>query len=530
MKTLQNSFYFLGLLALIGLSACNQLDTDEFPDDGNLPVRAEGDEVYVIPGEAVLIDLLQNDVILADATFEITQQPSLGVAQITESGQCIYLANNATTSGTDEIRYRLTSGNDFSDGVISITLTNDTTNIPCYFLNLQSDYVQLASADELNNSIVIDVLANDLFCDGTWDINSLAVVFQPLQGSASLGNNAVIYDATADFFPANEAYFDFFIYSVNRSDNNTTGYAVAIIEYIPTATCATVIPEANSDELMNVAIGQEICVNVLANDVYCELDIDWSSITVNDPPAYGTASVVMSDSGYICYTADSSFAGQDVFAYEFCTLSGDCYVSQVYVSGQTSSCNVQTLALADEMVDVAVGQPLCLDLLANDVYCADEIDWSSLNIKELPGYGNAVFNTYDSGYVCYTADSSFAGQDYLRYEFCTLNGDCYDAILSISGIASNCQLIEAVTDALDSTQVGTTSCVNVLANDVFCMSELDTSSFQIVQQPNAGTATLGNTLGEVCYDASSNYQGQDHFIYQVCLFNGTCVQGVVEVY
>lgn len=522
------------MLILLAAFACDRIENDQLPD-ANLPVLTVDDEFVSQPGEPVLINLLKNDLILTNATFEITEQPAQGKAEILKDGRCFYRSEVNTTASSDHFTYRVTTNDgQVSNGSVEIELTTDSTAIPCFFRNVRSDFVYITDPNALNSTVWVDVLANDEFCEGEWDLNSLAIAYNPLLGSAYIDSGLLAYDAHQDFFDPTQPYIDFVIYSVDRIDVTQTGYALVAIEYLPdslgdSTACPTVIPEAVIDVVDNYTLGNTVCLNVLENDIYCPEEIDFNSLEITEQPNFGTAFIDLPDSGWICYEGNSTFqGGSDSFEYQFCTINGDCYSARVYINRDSTICNVNMQAVDDYMDSVAAGGQTCLDVSLNDVYCPDEIDWFSFKVTNQPSFGSV--SMLDSGYVCYSTIQSFSGMDSFDYEFCTINGYCVSATVYVPGIdSSNCTVTtQAVNDYMDSVSIFDPFCLNVLANDVYCPDQLLSSSIQIQNQPNFGTVSI-NSNGIACYTADSTFAGQDQFSYEFCLSNGDCFNAVVSV-
>ncbi|MGB0525873.1 MAG: Ig-like domain-containing protein [Flammeovirgaceae bacterium] len=530
------------LLLLVALS-CDQLQSDELPDDDGIPITTN-DVVYGMPGSPILIDLLANDVVLHDATFEIIEQPSSGMAQITESGQCMYRSNLGANVSIDRFKYRITTASNASSiGEIEVRLESDSSNIPCEYLNLMSDFVHITDPNELYGPIAIDVLANDAFCAGTWDANSLAIAFNPLAGTAFVDSGWVIYEAQQAAIDPSQPFLDFFIYSVDRTDSDEQGYALVLIEFCPdsigdtTDVCLPVVPEAVEDHQEYIEVGVEACINVLANDTYCEADIDLSSLHVSSPAFFGTT--VVGDDGVICYTANQNFNGYDCYSYEFCTTGGDCYSAIVHQYGDTAVvCNVTTNA-QDDYLDSITPNGACIDVLANDYYCGDQILWNSFTILRAPSYGEAFMS---NNWACYAPNPNFTGQDEFEYHFCLTDGSCYQATVYVSGNpdTTTCSPVpthdeyvfswSAVDDwalsttALDSLEdefdsLGITLGANeyvveldVMANDVTCT----TCDILEITYQNSGRFIAIPSLGRIYFIVADGTIGTDEATYNIC--------------
>ncbi|NNC96327.1 MAG: T9SS type A sorting domain-containing protein [Chitinophagales bacterium] len=91
-------------------------------------------------------------------------------------------------------------------------------------------------------------------------------------------------------------------------------------------------PKANDD---NAVTSQDlsIVVKVLANDGDANDDMDSTTLNVTAPlsPANGTISNIDLANGYITYTPNSGFVGNDTFRYLICDDLGGCDTAFVYV-------------------------------------------------------------------------------------------------------------------------------------------------------------------------------------------------------
>lgn len=453
-------------LLLFAMVGCDQVQQDQ-ADDNDLPVRLEDDVVYVMPGSPVLIDLLTNDAVIANASFELVTAPTRGTAQLLDNGKCMYRPNSdQTSSGTDKFTYRVTAGNTTSEGEVTINLESDSTNIPCDYLNLQSDYVCVFNADELLNPMYIDVLANDVFCDGDWDLNSLDIEYVTSDPLSVTVDSGIVNYHNGNTINPSSPYVDFFIYSVDRTDVAETGYALVVVEYVPTndssGTCITVLPEASDDflDMDSTVSGTTVCVDILLNDIYCFEEMNWNSISIGSGPSFGSAT--LSDS-LLCYTPGPNFAGQDLITYSFCDLSGNCTTGNVYISGvpsgggggggDTTTCTpvavddqfafswseVSTWALSqteiDSLQDVLDSTSIVIDsgdyvielpVVANDQQCTN-CDWLTIstgsnNVVSVPWLGSAY----------YVVASGHTGTETFTYDLCNPgNNNCDQANVTV---------------------------------------------------------------------------------------------------
>lgn len=78
------------------------------------------------------------------------------------------------------------------------------------------------------------------------------------------------------------------------------------------------------------------------------------------------------------------------------------------------------------------------------------------------------------------------------------------------------------------TNFNTPITMNVLGNDSFCEGTLDSTTLNIITATQHGTVSIQSNR-RIVYTPSSNYEGSDYFIYQVCSSTGTCAMAVVTI-
>ena len=129
-------------------------------------------------------------------------------------GRVTYTAGGGAT-GTDTVKLRVSdnNGNVSNDAFISIIIT------PC-----ADDPVALVDnvATDCNTVLVISPTLNDTDSDGTIDANSLAIVSEPVHGTAVLLTNGQIQYTP----PTNYDGPDVIRYTVNDNDGNTSNVGV----------------------------------------------------------------------------------------------------------------------------------------------------------------------------------------------------------------------------------------------------------------------------------------------------------------
>lgn len=166
-----------------------------------------------------------------------------------------------------------------------------------------------AVSTEMDSSIIIDVLSNDIPGDITIDVSSVAEVTTVSNGS--LTNNG---DGSFDYLP-NGGYLgdDMFTYKACAGGQCDTA-TVFITVYNPDD--GNVKPSANDDKA-NTPIDVSVIIKVIENDNDPDGSFDLSSLKITSEPTNGIASVDNTN-GNIEYTPSSGYLGADQFNYEIC--------------------------------------------------------------------------------------------------------------------------------------------------------------------------------------------------------------------
>jgi hypothetical protein len=68
---------------------------------------------------------------------------------------------------------------------------------------------------------------------------------------------------------------------------------------------------------------------VCDNDIDVDGDLDHSSVTVVSPPSHGTLAV---GDGYVIYTANPLFVGEDTLTYKICDRTGLCAIGKAVIT------------------------------------------------------------------------------------------------------------------------------------------------------------------------------------------------------
>src|SRR5690606_30371792 len=175
--------------------------------------------------------------------------------------------------------------------------------------NTAPDAVDDSATTAVDTPVVIEVLENDTDAEGNLDPASVVISVAPVSGTLSdLGGGVFEYTPNAGFLG-----IDTFIYTVCDTLGLCDSATVTINVVENTA------PQA-VDDLAAADEDTPVVIDVVANDVDAENNLDPSSVTVTDAPANGTA--VSNGDGTVTYTPGENFSGTDSFTYEVCDTGG----------------------------------------------------------------------------------------------------------------------------------------------------------------------------------------------------------------
>jgi hypothetical protein len=144
------------------------------------------------------------------------------------------------------------------------------------------------------------------------------------------------------------------------------------------------------------------------------------------------------------------------------------------------------------------------------------LGFTSLKIETTPQFGKMSFNK--NGLLVYKADSTKAeGTEILIYKALNTNSnkdrrDTLKVIITtdFSKIPCNAGVIPDFFPV----KINTPTILNVLKNDRFCSSILDSTTLEIIEKPVLGTAVVENN--QVKYIPKTGSALDDFFLYRVC--------------
>lgn len=451
---------------------------------------------------------------------------STPITVATEDNRYIYTLNASDVDKDDTLKYGATNYPDWmvfnrSTGVLTGTPRNDDVGVHSVTLtvtdsanatveqtftitvenvndvpDVQND---IASVDE-DNSVAIDILANDSDVDSKLNPASVMIVTPPTQGQTSLNtaNGVITYTPNENINGT-----DTFSYTVDDIEHGRSDVATVTITINPVNDA----PLANSDSAMteeDMAIEIDVALNDADIDEGDSLDL--SSLAVVSAPENGQANV---QNERIVYTPASNFNGSDTFTYRIADKAGAVSnIARVLVTiGEVNDVPVATndLGVLDEDTSIE------LSILDNDIDVDSELLTENVTITQAPKHGELTVNK-ELSTIHFTPHSDFFGTDSFEYSV-------KDDQFLMSNIATVTLTVNSVNDApvaQNDTAVlleDTSHNINVLGNDSDVDGTLDKTSLEVVTQPEHGNVQVNN--GVFSYTPDSNSYGADTFTYRV---------------
>jgi hypothetical protein len=351
-------------------------------------------------------------------------------------------------------------------------------------------------------ALLIDVLANDSDPDG--DPLHLVAVTAAAHGVAVIAGDRISYTPTPGFSGT-----DTFRYTASDGRGGSGSAQVSVT----TAPRPNQPPLARADSA-TTRFGQPVTIDVLAND--SDADGDTLSITAVSSPLHGTATLSGRE---IRYVPAAGFSGSDRFSYTISDGRGGSATANVSVT--VAARPDQAPVARDDAASTAFGQPVTVDVLANDT----DADGDALSVSTLttPAHGTAV--KAGTG-VLYTPAAGFAGVDSFGYSISDSRGGSAHAQVTITVAARPDRPPLAVADTA-STPFGQPVTIAVLAND--SDPDGDPLSIVAVTAPASGSAAIAGKMVIYTPGPAGAATGIDRFDYTISDGRGGSSSATVTV-
>lgn len=352
-------------------------------EDNNLGVVAVRDDVYLLGGEQVVVQVLANDYDpdtisnIVPSSVVIVTPPLSGAAVVNADGSITYSPNENNVAEIDSLLYRVCDDAPIVACDTAWVVFSANKYMPPVAV---SDSVYMYIDDKLS----IQILVNDKPLVGTIDTSATVVVRNPMNGSVTVDpvTSVITYEPVVCF--AGVDSFSYVIYSSFGIQSNVATVYVTV----------TIDPTRDSDGDTVLDIDED----VVGSGNLCDSDTD------ND--------------GIPNYLDDDDDNDGIPTVDEIDDLNGNGIVD--YLENWMSRA-VDDIALA------AIEMPVTIDVLLND---SATMNPSSLYILTNPTSG---FVNIDADYnVVYTPDLTFEGVDVFEYVVCDYYNVCDTAKVDIT--------------------------------------------------------------------------------------------------
>jgi hypothetical protein len=264
------------------------------------PPVAGDDNVTTPEDTPVSIDLVANDNdpdgALVRSSVTVVTQPQHGSVSVDENGLALYTPD-MDFFGIDTFQYTVDDAEGATSAPATVTITVTSVNDP-----------PIANADQLRvrqgTPVTFDLMANDVDVDGTLNRQSVVITSSPKSGTVRFTSGGqIIFTPDPTFLGV-----DTFRYTVRDNLGATSNVAVVTV----TVSGENFAPIA-VDDVASTGRGQEVSIDVLANDSDADGTLVAGSVAVTTAPTNGAATVNLD--GTVDYLPNAGFVGTDQFRY-----------------------------------------------------------------------------------------------------------------------------------------------------------------------------------------------------------------------
>lgn len=182
-------------------------------------------------------------------------------------------------------------------------------------------------------------------------------------------------------------------------------------------------------------------LNLIANDLAIKDSFDLSTFKIITPPSSNQGRIEINGDGTIDFLPALNFFGRvDNFYYEICGQMGACYRTSVIIT--VAAVDDPIRAVNDFATISVTGQPVIIDLLANDEDPDGDLGATSLLLLNFPRSNQGTLTKLENGKVSFLPATGFVGVvETISYRVCDSTYACSTAKLSIT-VKSGCNYAE----------------------------------------------------------------------------------------
>ena len=337
------------------------------PQPINNPPIADDDYAVTLVDTPIMIPVLDGDTDPDGdpiAIVSIDEPPTNGTAVIVNDS--IAYTPNLGWIGCDTFTYVI---QDLVGG-----LTDTATVIVCTDTILQQPPVAVNDTITIPfEPVMIPILDND------FDLNGGIITFVEFTCGPNYGVAGVEINPEGVFelayIPDTCGITDTICYVIEDDTGLTDTGLVIITVTCPDTTGGTIT--AVDDSLLcstPITVGQDICIDVLANDTDANGDT-LSLVTIITLPMHGTVAIDTAICNGIIYTPDASFVGTDTLVYVVENTQGDTDTATVFICGTLQPDNLPYLQAFDDIETIGIDDAAFpIPVAGNDETCVPNLD------------------------------------------------------------------------------------------------------------------------------------------------------------
>jgi len=410
MKNSVSPWWLLAFTALLAY-ACDIINKD-----GKLqPITPEpaGTVLYTTPKNGLVMNLLTMDEYKNATGFQIASQPKSGRVSFVKEGTLLYTPDTTKNVRSDYFVLRVSTGDTAKNTPKTDTIRIKFVprdSIPCRLGVIADGYVT-----QPNTRLVMNVLENDYFCQGTVDSTSLQITKRTEHGNLTLrSDRRIVYVPDANYVG-----YDYFLYKVcnNKGECGEAPVKILVQKRDSSDYCPGAQPDSYSFR-QDSTISHVL--NLFANDRFCPDSADYASFSLVSLPKHGTVQIGRSLPPVITYRHNYGFSGIDSFRYRICTRSGKCTEADVKIT--IEPCNIALVGdtlryKVNGSTDSLYSKGTSLNILQNDNLSCPVTAIYEITITKQPRHGTArAFGNL----LIYKANPGFKGQDTVEYGLCVI--------------------------------------------------------------------------------------------------------------
>ena len=395
-----------------------------------------------------------------------------------------------------------------------------TCNNGCTYNNVNNNPIAVNDVGTTTENVPVNVivLLNDADPDGD------EISFCQQAGDYLTVNGTVVENGVSIIYTPSPGFVGVETFTYTICDGNGG---------MSTATVTITVEEdeiINNDIAMNdtatTMINVPVTIAVLQNDLGDNLYI--CNTAADGIASNGTTSVLQND-GYIIYTPNMGFEGDDVFTYTVCDDNGVIGTATVMVTVYGTVVGNNPPIANNDVATTNENTPVNINVALNDsdpdgddiFLCNGAADMQPSNGTVIMGDGVMI--------LTYVPENGFIGTDSFTYTICDGNGGMTTAVVTVTvdPFVSNNNPPIAGND-IGTTNQGVAVTVFFLNND----SDPDGDNITVCNeatdlQPSNGSVVVNGSF--FVYTPNADYIGTDSFTYTICDGNGGTSTATVTV-